>query len=88
MSGKSKMDNINVKRIKLEHDCEKLTSFGATCRNSVVDYFKLKCMKFIKKQLDDKSVLACNTFNLAGKIIYTVFCNLFYLFNILFFLSI
>ena len=34
MSGKSNMDFIDGKRIKLEDTHEKITNFGATCRIS------------------------------------------------------
>ena len=67
MSGESKIDNIDGKRIKLEDNHERLTSFGKTCKNSVVDCFKNKCMEFVKEQLDIKSVLAYNTYNHTGK---------------------
>ena len=66
MSGESNMDHINSKRIKLEENHERLKSFDATCRNSVVDYFKYKCMEFFTKQLDDKSVRAYKTFKSTG----------------------
>ena len=63
------MDVIDGKRIKLEKNREKLSCFDATCRNSVVDCFKNKCMEFYTKQLDHKSVRAFNTFTNTGKII-------------------
>ena len=65
------MDQIYAKRIILEAKHDKLTSFfSATCRNSVVDFFKNKCMKFFLKQLDDKSVRAYNTLINTGKRFY------------------
>ena len=67
MSGESDKDHID-KRVKLEHNHENLKSFGASCKNSVVDCFKIKCMKFFKEQLDDKSVRAYNTFKNTGNI--------------------
>ena len=68
MSGESDKDHIDGKRVKHEHNHEKLKSFGASCKNSVVDCFKIKCMKFFKEQLDDKSVRAYNTFKNTGNI--------------------
>ena len=47
MSGESNMDHINYKRIKLEENHERLKSFDATCRNSVVDWFKTNAWNFI-----------------------------------------
>ena len=58
MSDKIDMDRIDVKRIKLEDNHEKITSFDITCRNSTIFHFKNKSMKFFTKQLDDKSVQA------------------------------
>ena len=69
MSGESNMDHINSKRIKLEENHIRLKSFDATCRNSIIDCFKNKCMEFYTKQLDDKSVRAFNTFTNEGKMI-------------------
>ena len=69
MSGESNMDQFVVKRIKIEDNYEKITSFGATFGKSVVDCFKNKCMKFLTKQLDDKSVRGYNTFFNTGKIV-------------------
>ena len=69
----SSMNHIGVKRIKLEDNHETLTSFGATCRNSVVDCFKYNGIKFLTKQLDDKKVRAYNTYNNTGKIVPTIF---------------
>ena len=63
------MDVIDGKRIKLEKNREKLSCFDATCRNSVVDCFKNKCMKFFEKHFDDKYVRAYSTFSYTGKII-------------------
>ena len=60
------MDHINDKRIKLEENHERMKSFDATCRNSVVNCFKNKCMEFFTKQLDDKSVRTYNTFQSTG----------------------
>ena len=67
MSGESNCDLIDGKRIKLEHSNEKLSCFDATCRNSVVDRFKIKCMEFFTKHLDDKNVRAYNTLKNTGK---------------------
>ena len=67
MSGESNIEHIDGKRIKLEDNHEKLSSFDVNGRNSVVDCFKNKCMNFITKQLDDKSVRAYNTFTNTGK---------------------
>ena len=69
MSGESNCDLIDGKRIKLEHSIEKLSCFDATCRNSVVDRFKIKCMEFFTKHLDDKNVRAYNTLKNTGKIV-------------------
>ena len=69
MSGENKIDHIDDKRIKLEENHERLKSFDATCRNSVVDCFKNKCMKFFEKHFDDKYVRAYSTFRYTGKII-------------------
>ena len=55
--------------IKLEHNHEKLTSYGGTYRNSVIDFFKTKCKKFFTNQLDEKNVRAYNTFNNTSKIV-------------------
>ena len=73
MSGESNMEHIGGKRIQLEDNYEKIISFGITCRNSVVDCFKNKCMKFFSKQLDDKSVQAYNTFINTGKRVKLLF---------------
>ena len=73
MSGEIKIDHIDGKIIKLEDNQEKITSCGATCRYSVVDCFKNKCMKFFTKKLDDKSVQAYNTLTNTGKISKTIF---------------
>ena len=73
MSGKSNMDFIDGKRIKLEDTHEKITNFGATCRNLSVDCFKYKCVKFFTKQFIDKSVQAYNIFTNTGKISKTIF---------------
>ena len=67
MSGECKIDNIDGKRIKLEDNHERSTRFGVTCNNSVVVCFKRKCMEYFKEQLDNKSVLAYNTYNHTGK---------------------
>ena len=67
MSDESNCDLFDGKRIKLEHSNEKLSCFGATCRNSVVDRFKIKCMEFFTKHLDDKNVRAYNTLKNTGK---------------------
>ena len=69
MSGEIEIDHINDKGIKLEDNHENITTFGATRKNSVVDYFKNECMKFITKKLDDKSIRAYSTFTISGKII-------------------
>ena len=69
MSGENKIDQTDVKKIKIEDNHEKLTSFDRTCRISVADCFKNKCIKFYTKQLDDKSVRAFNTFTNKGKMI-------------------
>ena len=73
MSKNSMIDHIDGVKIKLEHNNEKFTSFGASYRNSVVDCFKNKCMKFFSKQLDDKSVQAYNTFINTGKRVKLLF---------------
>ena len=73
MSAKSNMDFIDGKRIKLEDTHEKITNFGANCRNLAVDCFKNKCVKFFTKQFNDKSVQAYNTFTNTGKISKTIF---------------
>ena len=39
MSSESNMDHIDVNRIKLGDNHEKIPSFGGTCSNSVVDCF-------------------------------------------------
>ena len=44
-----------------------MKSFGRTCKISVVDYFKNKCMEFYTEQLNDKNVRAYNTLNNTGK---------------------
>ena len=67
MSSESNIYLIDGKRIKLEDNHEKILSYDATCRKSVFDCFKTKCMKFITKQLDDKNVAAVNTFINKGK---------------------
>ena len=72
MSFKIDTEQIDVKRLKLEDNHgnnEKLTSFGANCRNSVVDNFKNKCMKYFTKQLGDKNVPTYNIFNNTGEMI-------------------
>ena len=69
MSGESNMENIDGKRIKLEDNHEKLSCFDATCRNSLLDCFKNKCMEFITKKLDVKIVRAYDTLNNTGKIV-------------------
>ena len=76
MLGESKIDQIYGKRLKLEDNHEKLTSFDANCRNSVVDCFINKCMNFFTKQLDDKSVRAYNTLNSTGKKFKSIIYNL------------
>ena len=73
MSSEYKIGHIDVKRIKLEDNHEKITSFDRTCRNSVVDYYKNKCMEFYRKQLDVKSVRAYNTYTNTGKIVQKYF---------------
>ena len=73
MSKESKIDHIDGKKIKLEDNHEKLFSLGAIYKNSVIDCFKIKCMKFFTNQLDGKSVRVDNTFNNIGKIVYTTF---------------
>ena len=73
MSGESNMDHTDVKTIIINNNHEKLASVGATCRSSVVDCFKNKCMKFFTKQSDDKSVRAYNTFNTTGKTFLKIF---------------
>ena len=73
MSGENKIDHIDVKKIKLEENHERLKSFDATCRNSVVNCFKNKCMEFYTKQLDDKSVRSYNTYTNTGKIVQKYF---------------
>ena len=73
------MDHIDGKRIKLEENHEKITSFGATYSNSVVDCFKNKSMEFYTNQLDDKSVRACNTIINTGKNLFNfLIVDLFY----------
>ena len=68
------MDQIYAKRIILEDKHDELKNFfSATCRNSVVDCFKNKCMEFYTKQLDDKSVRAYNTYTNTGKIVQIYF---------------
>ena len=67
MSSENNIDLIDGKRIKLEDNHENLSSFDATCRNSVVDCFRSKSMNFFRKQLDDKSVRAYNTITNRGK---------------------
>ena len=57
-----------LKEYNLKITIKKLTSFGATCGNSVVDCFKNKSIKFYTKQLDDKIVRAYFTLNYTGKI--------------------
>ena len=69
MSEKSRIDHIDAKKIKFEDYHEKLSSFSATYKNSVVDCFKIKCLKFFKDQLDDKKIQADNTFNNTGNIV-------------------
>ena len=69
------MDHIYVKRTKLGEKYEKIISFDITCRNSVVDCFKNKCMEFYTKQLDVKSVQAYNTLNNTGKIVQKNYIN-------------
>ena len=69
MSKNSMIDHIDGVKIKLEHNNEKFTSFGASYRNSVVDCFKNKCKEFFTKQLDEKSVRAYSTFHNTGKIV-------------------
>ena len=69
MSEESRIDHIDVKKIKLEYNHEKLSSFSAKSENSVVDCFKIKCLTFFTNQLDDKSVRADNTLNNTGKIV-------------------
>ena len=73
MSAKSNMDQIDVKKIKIEDKHEKLGSFGATSKNPVVDCFKNKCMDFVKNQLDHKKLRTKYTFKNTGKIIKTSF---------------
>ena len=63
------MDQIDGKRIKLGDDHENIKSFGPTCRNSIVDCFTNKCIKFVTKQLDDKSVRTYNAFINTGQIV-------------------
>ena len=72
MSFESDMDQIDVKRIKLENKHDKLAGSDGTCRNSAVDCFKNKCVSFFTKQLDDKSVRAYNTFTNKGKLSKTI----------------
>ena len=66
MSGKSNMDHINDKRIKLEENHERFKSFDATCRISVINCFKNKFMEFYTKQLDVKSARAYKTLKSTG----------------------
>ena len=66
MSSESEIDHIDYKRIKLGENHKKITSFGGTCSNSVVDCFKNKSMEFFTKQLDDESAQAYNTFQNTG----------------------
>ena len=73
MLEESRIVHIDGKKIKLEDNHEKLFSLGAIYKNSVIDCFKIKCMKFFTNQLDDKSLRADNTFNNIGKKVYTVF---------------
>ena len=73
MPDENNIDLIDSKRIKLEDNHENITSFGGTCRNSVVDCFKNKCMKFITNQLDDKSIRAYNAFINTGKKLNNLF---------------
>ena len=73
MSDENYMDFIDGKRTKLEINLEKILSFNAICRYSVVDCFKNKSMEFFTEQLDDKSVRAYNTFNNTGEISKTKF---------------
>ena len=67
MSNKSNIDLIDGKTIRLKDNHEKLTSVDATCRNSVVDCFKSKCMNFFTKIVDSKNVAAYNTSINTGK---------------------
>ena len=73
MSFESDMDQIDVKRIKLENKHDKLAGSDGTCRNSAVDCFKNKCMKLFTEQLDYKMAQAYNNFNNTGKIIKIMF---------------
>ena len=73
MSSEYKIGHIDVKRIKLEDNHEKITSLNATCMNSVVDCFKNKCLKFFTKDLDDENRYADDTFSYTGEKILIVF---------------
>ena len=73
MSDESYLDKISGKRTKLEDNHGKITSFDATCRNSIIDCFKNKCMEFYTEQLDDKRVRAYNIFTNTGEISKTKF---------------
>ena len=75
MSSESKIDHIDGKSIKLGENHQKIKSFCRTCKISVVDCFKNKCMEFYTKQLDVKSVRAYNTLNNTGKIVQKVSIN-------------
>ena len=66
MSSKSKIDDIDGKRIKLGENHENKTSFGGTCRKSIIECFKNKCMEFYTKQLDVKSARAYKTLKSTG----------------------
>ena len=83
MSSESEMDHIDDKRIQLEDDHEKISSFDITCSSSVVCCFKNKCMEFFTKQLDDKSVQTYNALNNTGKIVHIVFIKILFSFIIL-----
>ena len=86
MSEESYLDKISGKRTKLEDNYGKITSFDATCRNSIIDCFKNKCIEFYTEHLDIKSVRAYKNFNSTGKTVLLIFYYLsicsFFRFNV------
>ena len=73
MSYKSNTERIDVKRLKLQDNNEKITSFDATYSELVVHCFKNKCMVFYTKKLDETNELAYNTFIYTGIIVKPIF---------------
>ena len=71
MSGESYQ--TEVKKIKLEENKDKLTSFGANYENSDVVCFTSICKELSTKLLDDRRILAFNAFNNKSKFILTLF---------------